>query len=408
MTREEYLARRRELMAQAESQIKAAETAAAETTMEEVRNLDAQWDAICTAMANAAALAGEVRPINLQTGLKPDGEAIDNIGGGEQITAASDIYKEAWALSMMGKPLTADQDRAMKLVNEDYTHTTKNTPLVIPETVAAGIWEMVGELYPYWNDVSKTYVTGTLKVIKEGTSSEAKWYEEATKTEDGKETFESLSLSGCELARAITVSWKLREMSISDFIPYIQRRLARKMGAALGYGATHGAGIVTGKAPEPLGIVTSLEKQENTPQITTYTVGKLSYKDLTKARSKVKSGYGTGLHIYANSNTIWNELANVVDTNNRPLFVSSVADGSVGRVLGMAVKEDDSMQDGEILMSNPLDGYIANVNKQMSLSTEEHVKEREADYCAYAIVDGTVMTEKAHSLLKYATAAAKA
>ena len=180
------------------------------------------------------------------------------------------------------------------------------------------------------------------------------------------------------------------------------------MGAALGYGATHGAGIVTGKAPEPLGIVTSLEKQENTPQITTYTVGKLSYKDLTKARSKVKSGYGTGLHIYANSNTIWNELANVVDTNNRPLFVSSVADGSVGRVLGMAVKEDDSMQDGEILMSNPLDGYIANVNKQMSLSTEEHVKEREADYCAYAIVDGTVMTEKAHSLLKYATAAAKA
>lgn len=61
-------------------------------------------------------------------------------------------------------------------------------------------------MYPYFDDVSKTYVTGTLSMIQEDTSSDAGWYEEADNTEDGKETFKEFQLNGCELARTITVS----------------------------------------------------------------------------------------------------------------------------------------------------------------------------------------------------------
>lgn len=78
--------------------------------------------------------------------------------------------------------------------------------------------------------MTKTYVNGLLTMIQEDTSSEAGWYEEGTKTEDGKETFKEYTLGGCELSRAITVSWKLREMAIEDFIPYVQRKMAKKMG----------------------------------------------------------------------------------------------------------------------------------------------------------------------------------
>ena len=53
-------------------------------------------------------------------------------------------------------------------------------------------------------------------------------------------------------------------------------------------------------------------------------------------------------------------------------------------------------------MSSPFVGYLANVNKDMSVMTEEHVKARTVDYCGYAIVDGGVTSTKAHSLLKYA------
>ena len=52
-------------------------------------------------------------------------------------------------------------------------------------------------------------------------------------------------------------------------------------------------------------------------------------------------------------------------------------------------------------MSSPYVGYQANVNKELSVMTEDHVKDRATDYCGYAIVDGGVTSTKAHALLKY-------
>ena len=52
-------------------------------------------------------------------------------------------------------------------------------------------------------------------------------------------------------------------------------------------------------------------------------------------------------------------------------------------------------------MSSPFVGYLANVNKDMSVMTEEHVKKRTVDYCGYTIVDGGVTSTKAHALLEY-------
>ncbi len=264
---------------------------------------------------------------------------------------------------------------------------------------------MVGELYPYFEDIAKTYVNGVFALIQEDASSESGWYEESDETEDGKETLKEFALSGCELSRAITIHWKLKEMAIEDFIPDIQRKMAKKMGAAAGYGATHGQGPTASSGkPEPTGTVTALLAESGKPQVVEYANGGVpTWKEITSARGKVKSGYGAGLNVYANSNTIWNKLANVVDENGRAVFLPDGASG-VYRVLGCVVKEDDSMQDGEIMFSNAEAGYHMNVNKEMSVATEEHVKARKTDYCGYAIMDGNVPTTKAHALLKEAAA----
>ncbi len=282
-------------------------------------------------------------------------------------------------------------------MNEAYTHTTKNTGRVIPKTVVTKIWELAGEMYPYFADVQKTYVNGLLAIPMEDTSSDAAWYVESEQTGDGKETFKEFTLSGCELSRVITVSWKLKEMAMDDFIPYIQRKMAKKMGAAAGYGATHGKGTVEGGKPEPTGVVTALKKEDGTPQVIEYT-GTPTFANITAARARIKSGYSAGLKLYANSSTIWTRIANIVDANKRPIFMPDPTSGGY-RVLGMEVKEDDSMADGEILMSNAFAGYHTNINKEMTMLTEDRVKDRETDYCGYAIMDGNIITSRAHALL---------
>lgn len=415
MNYEQYLAQRNEMMNMVQALINEGKLDEANEKMKDVTVLDEKWDAIAEAQANMNALSGEQRAINIQelTGSAVNGEVTaafaiglgTNHGNEAENLYKSDAYKNAWAKLMMGKNLTAEEAETVDKVNV-YTHTTENTGVVIPQTVASGIWDMVEELYPLWNDVQKTYVKGAYKALIGEESTDAKWYDEDTQTEDGKETIGELSLSGCELSRSITVSWKLREMAVEDFIPYIQRKMARRMGAALGYGVSHGKGKpATGDTfkPEPTGIVTALEKETSTPQVATYTKGTLSYKDLTGARAKVKVG-SNELKIYANSTTIWGELANVVDKNEKPMFVPDPVNNGIYRILGMEVKEDDSMLDGEVLMSSPFVGYLANVNKDMSVMTEEHVKARTVDYCGYAIVDGGTTSTKAHSLLKYAAA----
>lgn len=397
MNKKQYEAMRKKLMDEAQALINEGNAESAQAKMDEVAALDAKWDAIAQAAANFNALnkepelAAAVIPVNDKTGGEPEKENVLDVW-------ASENYLKAWANTLQDKPLNDKESKAYQLVNEAYTHTTKNTGTVIPKSVASKIWELAGEMYPYFQDVQKTYVNGILSIIQEDTSSDAAWYEETAKTEDGKETFKEFMLSGCELSRAITVSWKLKEMAMDDFIPYIQRKMAKKMGAAAGYGATHGKGTANKEKPEPTGVVTALMKEEGTPQVIEYDATP-TFKNITSARALIKSGYSAGLKIYANSATIWNKIANIVDANKRPIFMPDPTSGGY-RVLGMEVKEDDSMNDGEILLSNAFAGYHANINKEMTMMTEDHVKDRKTDYCGYAIMDGNAITNKAHALLK--------
>ncbi|MCM1468787.1 MAG: phage major capsid protein [Alistipes sp.] len=390
MTRGQYLAMRQKLVNEAQQFITDGKADEAQVKMNEITKLDADYEKMAQTMADFNALNVEPKfaaPVTVQ----------EAFGGNKEAERdwKSDEYKTAWAKTMQGRELSAEEDNVFKMVNEAFTHTTKNTGIVIPETVSKGIWEEAEKLYPYYADVTKTYVNGVLKVLQEDTSSEAGWYEENEGTEDGKETFKEITLSGCELSRNINVSWKLREMAMEDFIPYIQKKLGKKMGAAAGYGATHGAGAnaASGK-PEPQGVVTALLAQEGRPQVVTYS-GQITYDDIVSIRARLK--YNPS--IYANNYTIWTGLAKVKDNNGRPLFIPDVTGSGQFRILGMLVKEDDSMENGEVLFSDAGVGYLMNVNRETTITTEEHAKKRNTDYCAYAIMDGNIITPKAHALL---------
>lgn len=412
MKYEEYLKQRQELADQAQVLINEGKTEEAEAVMNDITTLDQKYEDCCKQQANLTALSGSVKSransVLGSTGDQAMQDKDSQVKETEKVDFRSEDYLNAWVNKMQGRKLTQNEADTIRMVNEAFTHTTGNTGEVIPETVTKGIWKEVEDMYPFYADVAKTNVTGTLTMVIGDTSTDAKWYEEAVVTEDGKETFTTLTLNGCELARAITVSWKLKKMARAEFLPYIQRRMAEKMGAACGYGVTHGAGVVTGKPSEPKGIVTAIEAEKDTPRVVKYKSGALAWKNLTDARKKIKSGYTAGLAVYANSNTIWGEIASCVDGMGRPLFMAGTAAGSVGHITGLAVKEDGSMKDGEILIGNASRGYTVNINEGISMQTEDHVTERTTDYAAYAIIDGAPITLNAFALLKAEAAEVKA
>ena len=415
MTKEKYLEQRNALMVEIEGLIAEGKIDESNAKMDEVKELDNKWEQVKLANANLNALKDNV------VGLELENQGVEVKGGKEVADFGKEIkvdeakvYEVAWAKTLQGKKLEGAEQEVFNKVNAEfsnaYTHDTGNTPTLIPQTVVAGIWKRAEEMYPLLGDIRKYNVKGTLVINRHDSIAEgdAAWYDEATAIADEKNLFGQLTLTGCELAKAVTVSWKLRAMAVEDFIPYIKNELGERVGVAMGTAIAQGRGKPGENdafKPEPQGIETALAAEDQTPQIVTYNpaatpADPADYEKITSLVAKLHSSYLSGAAFYANNATIWTVLANIVDTTGRPIFIPDTTAGGVGRMLGFVVKADAGVGANNVIFGNANKGYVFNTNEPMSLATEEHVKARTVDYAAYTIVDGAVLDTKAFALLK--------
>ncbi len=414
MNKEKYLEQRKALLDEAETLINEGKVEESTAKMKEVETLDNKWEETKLANANMEALKDKTKVTDIENkSVEVEGGIIVD-GILESKVDDKKAYEMAWAKTMQGKSLEKSEQEIFDRINAEfsnvYTHDTGNTSVLIPETVVAGIWSRATEGYPLLADAKKFNVKGTLTINKHTAIAEgdAAFYDEATATADEKNTFGQLTLTGCELAKAITVTWKLRNMATEEFIPFIINELGERVGVALGTSISVGKGKPGDNdtfKPEPQGIETALLAESETPQVISYDpeaspADPLAYEDFTAAFGKIHSSYLAGAAIYANSSTIWNQLASLLDGEGRPVFIPDVSAGGVGRMFGKIVKPDAGVTDGSIIIGNPAQGYVVNTSEPMSVATEEHVKARTVDYAAYTIVDGGVLDTKAFALIR--------
>ncbi|WP_461213864.1 phage major capsid protein [Lacticaseibacillus sp. GG6-2] len=410
MNKEQYLAKRKALMDKANAALKDGKAEDATKIAADVKELDSKWENIAKAQADLNAL-NNAAPVNLATGtvattnLTPvqTAKPIDT----NKPANNAPSYQHAWAKLMLGGALNSaeqsifDETNARLNAGEGFTHQTGNTPTLIPNTVVAGIWKIAEEQYPLFADAKKYNVRGTLTINKHDgiVSGDAQWVDENTQATDEQNTFSQLVLKGFELNKVATVSWKMKSMGEEDFVSFLTQELGDRLGVALGTAIHSGDGKAS-----PLGVETALKAEDGTPQVTTYT-DQIKYTDLTSAFARIHSSFAGKAVIYANSKTIWNQLANIVDGQGRPLFVPNLNAGGVGNILGIVVKPDAGAADGDVLIADAPDTLVVNINQALTVAMEDHVKGRTTDYGAYAIADAGLLTTKGAVLL---TAAPKA
>ncbi|MGZ0131884.1 phage major capsid protein [Priestia megaterium] len=353
--------------------------------------------------------AGEIEGREIQKPVEQQQPELRNMNWNDAID--TEEYRSLWAKEMMGQTLTSEERDTFNKVNDEYrafTHTTENSQILIPKTIATGIWKRAEEQYPLWADVRKFRVPGNLSMLKsDGNSVDARWYTEDQTVDTDKLGFGQLDLTGCELAKAIQVTWKLKKMALAEFEAYIIREIGDRMGISLSKAVYEGKGKPgTGDTfkPEPRGIKTVLTAEADAPQILEYDETKgVEFKTLTGVMAAIHSSYVNGATIYASNSSIWNILANIVDGQGRPMFITDVQSGGVGRILGRSIKPDAAIPEGEFLIANVSAGYVANINEDITMYREDHVRERLTDYMGYAIVDGDVLDSKAFVILQAGT-----
>lgn len=402
MNKEEYLKQREALMNDARTAIDKGKSEDANKAMKSVKDLDAKWDQQTKDQANLAALDDHA-PITLDNAVHIASVANVQPLTEQRLNAVSKTqptYDKVWAKTLLGHTLnTAEQavfdKENARLNGAPFSHQTGNTPTLIPNTVAAGIWKIAEEQYPAFADAKKFNVSGTLTINKHDgiVSGDAQWVDENTQADDEQNKFSQLVLKGYELNKVATVSWKMKSMSEEDFISFLTQELGDRLGVALGVAIHQGDG-----KNSPLGIETALKAEKGTPQVATYK-DQIAYKDITSTMAKIHSSFAGKAAVYANSKTIWNQLANIVDGQGRPLFIASPINGGVGSILGLVVKPDAGVNDGDVLIADVADTVVVNINQALTVATEDHVKGRSTDYGAYAIADAGLLTTKGAALL---------
>lgn len=397
MNKEKYLKMRAAILDEAQNLINEGKIEEAATKRKEIEKLDADFEKTSKEQANLDALNKENDKV---TDMKNLSVSEGGLKAVEKIENKNPVnYEDVFAKVALQRDLNEDEINLFNQMNPEnvYTHNTTNTEILIPETVIGGIIDTMKELHPILADVTPTRIKGTVKYVKRTgiPAGDADYYDEATPTADEENKFGELTLSGKELSKAVTVTWKLQAMAVADFIPFIQRELGERMGVAKAKAFVKGKG----DAKYPQGVVTAIEKEDSTPQKVSYKADGLTYKDITAAMAKIKSGYVSGAKIYANNATVWGSLANLLDGQGRPLFIPDVTVGGVGRIFGIPVMEEDAMGDGEILIGNMAAGYKENISEAMKLVTENHAKARTTDFVGYEVHDGGVIDEKAFAYL---------
>jgi HK97 family phage major capsid protein len=418
MNHDEYTAKRNDLMAQAKAALDAGKVEDAQAKRVAIEELDKNYEAAKAEAANLEALAEGVAkagaPVAPQAiKASANGPVLEATPVIDNTKAHEDMYRRAFAKTLMGGKLTADESEVFASVNRDAFASVANkasgNQVVIPTTMKQEIWQEMAEAHPIIGEVDFTDVPGKVEIPKEtGDSGNAAWVDEDTAATSGTVSLSKVILDGHELVKAITVSWKLKTMSIDAFLTYITSKIADRMGAAIASAIVSGQGVPGAGdsfVAQPYGIITRLKGEASTPQVLTYAANSsVSYANITTALGKIKSGYMDGVKIYAKNSDIWNQLANITTTQKQPIFIPDPTGQTIGRLFGREVIEEDAIPDGSFLIGNVRRAYVMNRNQDVSVYTEDHTLARSTDYMGYALLDGDLLTTKAFALIERAGA----
>ncbi|MGJ1042757.1 phage major capsid protein, partial [Staphylococcus epidermidis] len=322
MTIDEFNAKRKEMLDRAEALINDGKVNEAKALADEVKNLDAQFEAEKETSAELNMLKDQsVKTVeNL---VKVEDNKITEKENTEMNTSA--LYKQAFFNTLLGKELTPEQNTA-------FVHTTglpNAKSLPIPTETLNEIWSLVSEEHAITKDIRKIFSKAVIEIPVHSAiaAGAATTVNEGAANSDEQNTFTSVTLAGKDFSKTIDISYAALAMTIEAFEAYLKQEIADGISDALADDvfATIDAGIA------------------NENKIETASVGTMTYADITGAFAKLKGVTNSKVVVYATRATVYNRLATLEDTEGHLIFQPNANEEIQGYLLGAPVKFDDSV-----------------------------------------------------------------
>lgn len=361
----------------------------------------AQTRAAAVASARAAIDAGRAQRVDSV----PLARSSNVSGAVYDVTDYAAAERRAWVkglaersgIQLAGGTALTDAERAAQRhaieQRAEFTMTTANTESLVPVAVQNEIISLIDNTAVLFGDISRTNMSGQVefprhKSIKKGDA--AKTDEGEAPTDIEENDFDSVPLVGTEIKKTVELSRKMATQSLSGFEQYIISEVSARLSV------TCNAFVHEKLSDETYGIATA-------NKIQTAAVKKLTKADIVKMLSLLRS-YGNaaakGIIIYANNNTIWNQIAMLEDANGRSYFANEATDDPTvqGRIFGKVVKQDDSIADNVIKAGFP-DLFKGNMFDGPDVTPYVQPRTQKRCFDGYVLFDGVLTVPEAFAQL---------
>ena len=219
----------------------------------------------------------------------------------------------------------------------------------------------------------------------------ASWHTEGQAVSSEKTATTSVSFTGYEILKVMSMSVATRKMSIQAFEAYIVEELTASVMGTINDALVNGTGSNQGK-----GILSGISWSKGTNHFEYDQTAGMTFKDVVKAPANLKQGYANGAVWAMNTATLYNQMYGLVDTTGRPIFLQDPKVDGVGKILGFPVVVDDNIPTDTILFGNfKYMGYNIPEGIMIEASRESSFRSGLIDYRALAIADCKPIVDEA-------------
>lgn len=391
--KEEYLNYRKTMLDEAEQMINEGKIEEGNAKLEDVKELDEDFEAFAQTKANLAALSGAQPQVNLENLMgnsSVQGAVIavtDNNNPGQDMYDSLE-YRNAFMNNVIhGTPIPE------KFKNSNENTKTSDVATVIPTTTMNKIIEKLETVGRIYAKVTKTAFKGGLAIPTSTVKPIASWVAEGKGSDKQKKTTGKITFNYYKLRCAISMSIETQTMALSAFEAKFVENVTTAMIKAIEQGIFTGTGA-TGN--QMTGFLT--ETITDDKKVTIAKTGKITYKDLCAAEAALPEEYENGAEWYMRKTTFFNQIAAMTDSNGQPVARVNVGINGkpVYNILGRPVNftqympayADTVEADTIVACIYDMSAYVINTNLAMTVKRYEDNETDDQVTKAIMIVDG--------------------
>ena len=291
----------------------------------------------------------------------------------KRYNAESVEYRNAFLKKLLGEKLNEVEERA-------YTHTTENTGAVLPAELQNKIYSTMEEKHPLLQDIQILRTGAVLSIAKHVSivAGDAKAVAEGVANDDEENEFVNVTLSGKDFSKHIDFSYRLGKMAIPAFEEYLVTEIGNRLGSAM-------AEDVVAQIKTDMATANKLD-----------TAGAFDVTHVLSGLSKLKQ-VGRVI-VYVNNATLYGSIATAEGAKEKLTFLNNLQDNVSAQIIGKAIKEEDALAEGEILIIDPQQ-FIYNVVQDVMIERDRDIKKHVHTIAGFAIAGGTLTNDKAAALV---------